>query len=116
MKTMQTPSSAVLATHASERKGKPQSGSALKTPLSVKVEKLDSVRVRGARIAKEIFEEVFPHWQALVKVKSEDGCAEKARRYGLERFESGVYTPSTNITLCLTYFFITRVHPNSPCL
>ncbi|KAJ8594289.1 hypothetical protein M405DRAFT_918147 [Rhizopogon salebrosus TDB-379] len=74
----------------------PSTGSGvLQTPISMKTvqtpssAKIDSVRVRGARIAKEIFEEVFPHWQALVKVKSEDDCAEKARGCGLERFESG---------------------------
>jgi len=91
--SVQTPLTTVSATPSSKRKSKPQSGSDPKAHVSVKVEKSDSVRVRGARIVKEIFEQAYPHWQALVKVKSEDGCAEKVRGYGFERFESGMYTP-----------------------
>ncbi|OJA16026.1 hypothetical protein AZE42_04282 [Rhizopogon vesiculosus] len=87
--SVQTPSTTVSATPSSTRKGKPQSRSDPKADVSVKVEKSDSVRVRGARIVKEIFEQAYPHWQALVKVKSEDGSAEKVREYGFERFESG---------------------------
>jgi hypothetical protein len=63
---------------------------------------------------KEIFEEAYPHWQALVKVKSEDACTEKARGYGLERFESGTHHPPTRYTQFLTHFY--RVCPNSPYL
>ncbi|KAG1858038.1 hypothetical protein DFJ58DRAFT_726755 [Suillus subalutaceus] len=84
-KIVQTPVSNTFTTPASNGKGKPQSRSG----VSVKTEKLDSVRVRGARLVKEIFEEVYPHWQALVKMKSEGGLEGKERGYGLERFESG---------------------------
>ncbi|KAG2037349.1 hypothetical protein BDR03DRAFT_920111 [Suillus americanus] len=78
-KTVQTPVSNTFATPASNSKGKAQ----------VKIESSDSVRVRGARLVKEIFEEVYPYWQALVKMKSEGGLEGKERGYGLERFESG---------------------------
>ncbi|KAG2363435.1 hypothetical protein BDR07DRAFT_1483688 [Suillus spraguei] len=84
-KTVQTPVSDTFATPASSGKGNLQS----KCGASVKTEKPDSVRVRGARLVKEIFEEVYPHWQALVKMKSEGGLEGKERGYGLERFESG---------------------------
>lgn len=99
-KTVQTSLSTSFATPASKCKDRPQSRSDPKELVSVKIEKSDSARVRGARIVKTIFEEVYPHWQALVKMKCEDGCAEKARGYGLERFESGMsrYTPSTIYT------------------
>ncbi|KAG0701782.1 hypothetical protein DFH29DRAFT_982609 [Suillus ampliporus] len=81
--TVQTPTSNTFSTPASS--GKRQS----KAAISVKTEKLDSVRVRGARVVKEIFEEVYPRWQALVKIKSEGGLEGKERGCGLERFESG---------------------------
>ncbi|KAG2100148.1 uncharacterized protein F5147DRAFT_747172 [Suillus discolor] len=84
-KTVQTPVSNTFATPASSSKGRPQSRSG----VSGNTEKSDSVRVRGARLVKEIFEEVYPHWQALVKMKNEGGLEGKERGYGLERFESG---------------------------
>lgn len=114
--TVQTPLSAIFVTPTSKRKGKPQPGSDSKAtgPVPVKIEKSDSARVRGARIVKEIFEEAYPRWQALVKVKIEGSCAEKARGYGLERFESGAHHPSTRYTQFLTYLY--RVCPNSPYL
>lgn len=84
-KTVRTPVSNAFATPASNSKSKPQSRSG----VSAKTEKSDSVRVRGARLVREIFEEVYPHWQALVKMKSEGGLGGKERGYGLERFESG---------------------------
>ncbi|KAG1743414.1 hypothetical protein EDB19DRAFT_1907050 [Suillus lakei] len=84
-KTVQTPVSNAFATPASNGKSKPQ----FRSGVSVMTEKSDSVRVRGARLVKEVFEEVYPHWQALVKMKSEGGLEGKERGYGLERFESG---------------------------
>ncbi|KAG1899850.1 uncharacterized protein F5891DRAFT_1189320 [Suillus fuscotomentosus] len=84
-KTVQTPVSITFATPASSSKSRPQSRSG----VSGSTEKSDSVRVRGARLVKEIFEEVYPHWQALVKMKNEGGLEGKERGYGLERFESG---------------------------
>ncbi|KAG1827560.1 uncharacterized protein BJ212DRAFT_1443532 [Suillus subaureus] len=84
-KTVPIPVSSTFTTPASNGKGKPQSRSG----VTVKIESSDSVRVRGARLVKEIFEEVYPHWQALVKMKSEGGLEGKERGYGLERFESG---------------------------
>ncbi|KAG2088829.1 uncharacterized protein F5147DRAFT_780837 [Suillus discolor] len=84
-KTVQTSVSNTFATPASSSKGRPQSRSG----VSGNTEKSDSVRVRGARLVKEIFEEVYPHWQALVKMKNEGGLEGKERGYGLERFESG---------------------------
>ncbi|KAG2138284.1 hypothetical protein DEU56DRAFT_871302 [Suillus clintonianus] len=83
-KTVQTPVSNAFASPASNGNGKPP-----RSGVFVKTEKADSVRVRGARIAKEIFEEVYPQWQDLVKMKSEGGLEGKERGYGLERFESG---------------------------
>ncbi|KIJ69190.1 hypothetical protein HYDPIDRAFT_144969 [Hydnomerulius pinastri MD-312] len=47
--------------------------------------KPDSIRVRGARMVKEIFENVYPRWKALIKTKGE----EDGRGYGLERFDCG---------------------------
>ncbi|KAG1782315.1 hypothetical protein EV702DRAFT_1176606 [Suillus placidus] len=81
----QTPVSNTFATPASNGKGEPQ----FRSGVFVKTEKSDSVRVRGARLVKEIFEEVYPHWQALVQMKSESSLEGKERGYGLERFESG---------------------------
>lgn len=109
-KTVQTPVSDTFATPASSGKGNLQS----KCGASVKTEKPDSVRVRGARLVKEIFEEVYPHWQALVKMKSEGGLEGKERGYGLERFESGMYIPTTICTQFLDVFCRARL--NSPCL
>lgn len=108
MKTVRTPSN-TFATPASNGKGKPQSRSG----VSAKTEKSDSVRVRGARLVKEIFEEVYPRWQALVKMKNEGGLEGKERGYGLERFESGMYILSTTCTHLLN---CCRARPNSPCL
>ncbi|KAG1792211.1 uncharacterized protein HD556DRAFT_1432715 [Suillus plorans] len=84
-KTVQTPVSNTFATPASSSKGRPQSRSG----VSGNTEKPDSVRVHRARLVKEIFEEVYPHWQALVKMKDEGGLEGEERGYGLERFESG---------------------------
>ncbi|KAG2064112.1 hypothetical protein BDR04DRAFT_1130893 [Suillus decipiens] len=83
-KTVRTSVSNTFATPASSSKDNPSRSSP-----SVKTEKPDSVRVRGARLVKEIFEEVYPHWQALVKLKNEGGLEGTERGYGLERFESG---------------------------
>ncbi|KAN0077005.1 VRR-NUC domain containing protein [Tylopilus felleus] len=47
--------------------------------------KPDSVRVRGARLVKDIFEQIYPRWQDLVKIKGE----EDGRAGGLERFHHG---------------------------
>ncbi|KAG1817309.1 hypothetical protein EV424DRAFT_1472919 [Suillus variegatus] len=84
-KTVQTPVSNTFATPASSSKGRPRS----RSDVSGNTEKPDSVRVHRARLVKEIFEEVYPHWQALVKTKSEGGLEGEERGYGLERFESG---------------------------
>jgi len=113
---LKTPSSTkTVRVPASERKGRLRSESALKTSASVKIEKSDSVRVLGARIVKNILEEVYPHWEALVKVKCEDACAEKVKRYGLERFESGmnIFFIHQIYTIFNAYF---RARLNSPYL
>lgn len=109
-KTVQTPVSNTFATPASSSKGRPRS----RSDVSGNTEKPDSVRVHRARLVKEIFEEVYPHWQALVKTKSEGGLEGEERGYGLERFESGVYIPSTTCTHLLNFFC--RARPNSPRL
>ncbi|KAF8559868.1 hypothetical protein OG21DRAFT_1431070 [Imleria badia] len=44
-----------------------------------------SVRIRGARMVKDIFERIYPRWQDLVKTKGE----EDGRAGGLERFHYG---------------------------
>ena len=49
--------------------------------------KPDSVRVRGARLVKDIFEQIYPRWQDLVKIKGE----EDGRAGGLERFHHGLF-------------------------
>lgn len=48
--------------------------------------KPDNIRVRGARMIKDIFEQVYPRWQDLVKTKGE----EDGRALGLERFHYGL--------------------------
>jgi Fanconi-associated nuclease 1 len=105
-KTVQTPVSNTCATPASNSKGKLKSRSG----VSMKTEKSDSVRVRGARLVKEIFEEVYPHWQALVKMKSEGGLEGKERGYGLERFESGMYILSATCTHLVNLFYRARLN------
>lgn len=49
--------------------------------------KPDSVRVRGARMVKDIFECIFSRWQDLVKTEGE----EDGRAGGLERFHHGLF-------------------------
>ncbi|KAI9571252.1 VRR-NUC domain-containing protein [Boletus coccyginus] len=47
--------------------------------------KPDNIRVRGARMVKDIFERLYPRWQDVVKTKGE----ENSRAGGLERFHYG---------------------------
>ena len=49
--------------------------------------KPDKVRVRGARMVKDIFERVYHRWENLVKTKGE----EDGRAGGLERFHCGLF-------------------------
>lgn len=49
--------------------------------------KPDSIRVRAARMVKDIFERVYPRWQDLVKTNGE----EDGRANGLERFHYGLF-------------------------
>jgi len=49
--------------------------------------KPDNIRVRGARMVKDIFERLYPCWQDLVKTKGE----ENGRAGGLERFHHGLF-------------------------
>ncbi|KAI6127692.1 VRR-NUC domain-containing protein, partial [Pisolithus croceorrhizus] len=44
----------------------------------------ESARLRRARLVKEIFENVYPRWQDILRTKTEE-----QRSYGLQRFESG---------------------------
>lgn len=50
--------------------------------------KPNSVRIRGARMVKDIFERVYTRWQDLVKTKGE----EDGRAGGLERFHHGLFS------------------------
>jgi len=57
--------------------------------------KVDSVRVREARMAKKILEEVFPKWKELVSVKekqAEAAVGVEGIKAGLERFEPGIFS------------------------
>lgn len=49
--------------------------------------KPDNVRVRGARMVKDILERVYSRWEDLVKTKGE----EEGRAVGLERFRHGLF-------------------------
>lgn len=48
--------------------------------------KPDNIRLRGARLVKDIFERVYPRWQELVEINGE----EDGRPNGLERFHYGL--------------------------
>lgn len=49
--------------------------------------KPDNIRVRAARMVKDIFERVYPRWQDLANTNGE----EDGRANGLERFHYGLF-------------------------
>ncbi|KAG6335477.1 hypothetical protein ID866_3605 [Astraeus odoratus] len=75
--------SGLLAPVNREKNGKKRAHSVLEEDAEMEV-KPESSRLRGARLAKEIFDSIYPRWLAL-----KDANTEERRNYGLDRFESG---------------------------